>query len=93
MDPEGVGHRGHTALSKFWDMTIAPIEEFRFAFHTSYAAGDEVANSGQITVLLPDDLIMDIDCTLVYKVDTEGKLLSLAEYWEPAQVNASIRKR
>src|ERR1700759_2704040 len=41
LDPEGAGHRGHVALSRFWDEAIAPIEEFRFTFHSSFAAGAE----------------------------------------------------
>lgn len=93
LDPQGIGHRGHTALSAFWDNAIAPIEEFRFAFHASFAAGDEVANVGTVTALLPGDLMMDINCVFVYHVNAEGLLRSVRGYWEAEQVNGSIRKR
>lgn len=92
-DPEGTGHRGHHALSDFWDKAIAPIEEFQFAFHSSFAADHEVANAGRITALIPGDLVMDIDCVFVYKVNAHGLLQSVRGYWEAEQVSNSIRKR
>lgn len=92
-DPKGVGHRGHAALSEFWDKLVQPIEGFRFAFHSSYAAGDEVANVGRVTGFLSGDLIMDVDGVFVYRVNDEGLLLSVRAYWEAEQVSNSIRKR
>jgi len=92
-DPDGLGHRGHEALSAFWDTDIAPIEEFRFAFHRSFAAGDEVANVGRITLLIPGGMMMDVDCVFVYRVNADGLLESVRGYWEESQVNSTVRKR
>lgn len=92
-DPEGAGHRGHAALSDLWDKMVMPIEKFRFAFNSSYAAGDEVANIGWVTAFLPDDLVMDIDCVFVYQVNEDGLLVSVRGYYEPEQVSSSIRKQ
>jgi steroid Delta-isomerase len=92
-DPEGAGHRGHAAISVFWDNLVAPIEEFRFAFSSSYAAGDEVANTGRVTAFLAGDQVMDIDCVFLYQVNDAGLLVSVRGYWETEQVSNSIRKR
>lgn len=92
-DPEGAGHRGRVALSQFWDKMVAPIEQFRFTFNLSYASGNEVANVGQVTAFLPGDLIMDIDCVFVYRVNDEGLLVSVRGYYEAEQVGHSVRKR
>lgn len=92
-DPGGTGHRRRQALSEFWDEAIAPIEEFRFAFHTSLAAGPEVANVRRITALIPGGLMLDIDCVFVCQVNSGGLLQSVRGYWEAEQVNNSIRKR
>src|SRR2546421_11710063 len=48
-DPEGKGQRGIGAIADFWDDVIsqAPV---RFAIRESYAAGNESANVGTLTI-------------------------------------------
>ena len=81
LDPSGEGHRGREAIAAFWDATIAP-NDVAFAIERSYAAGDECANVGSITTTLPDGNRVRTEGVFVYRVDGEGKLLSLRAFWE-----------
>jgi steroid delta-isomerase len=48
-DPEGKGHRGKEAISRFYDMAIAP-SELAFNFEKTYQCGNEEANVGTIVI-------------------------------------------
>jgi steroid delta-isomerase len=43
LDPSGAGHRGKEALSRFWDMIIAP-GNMTYRIRESYPCADECAN-------------------------------------------------
>ncbi len=91
-DPEGKGHRGLDAISAFWDAGIANVERFEFTVRDSHAAGDEVANVGTITTYLPGDYRVDTDLVAVYRVNDEGKLLSMRAFWETERAMATARR-
>lgn len=91
-DPEGKGHHGREGLSAFWDSSIANVERFEFTIRDSHAAGDEVANVGTITTYLPGGYRVDTDLVAVYKVDDEGRLLSMRAFWEVERAMATARK-
>ena len=81
LDPEGRGHSGREAIAAFWDRTIRG-NRVEFDIHHSYAAGNEVANTGTITTTLPDGTKAAVEGTFVYKVNAEGRLVSLRAFWE-----------
>lgn len=82
LDPTGSGHRGKDAISKFWDAQIGP-NKVMFNIRESYAAGDEVANVGTITVVMEGGLTTLVDGVFTYRVNESGKLTALRAYWEP----------
>ncbi len=88
LDPSGQGHRGHTAIGAFWDLIIGP-GSVRFEIERAYACGDEVANVGSIYNVNPDGAgEIAAEGVFVYRVDAEGKLISLKAYWDYAKTMA-----
>jgi hypothetical protein len=85
LDPSGEGHRGLEAIAAFWDKQIAP-NRIVFNIEHSYAAGSEVANVGTITIVMPNGLVTLVTGVFSYKVNDEGKLLSLRAFWELPQM-------
>ena len=81
LDPTGEGHRGIDAIAAFYDSTIAP-NQVRFTIERSHAAGDEVANVGTITTTMADGTVVHTDLVGTYRVDADGRLVSLRAYWE-----------
>lgn len=90
LDETGEGHRGHEAIGRFWDTTIAGLERVGFEIHDSFAAGDEVANVATILAYLPDGNVMRTDGVFVYRLDGEGRLASLRAFWEWDRAIATI---
>ena len=89
LDPSGEGHRGHSAIAAFWDLIIGP-GSVRFEIERAYACGDEVANVGSIYNTLPDGGgEIAAEGVFVYRVDAEGKLVSLKAYWDYAKTMAA----
>lgn len=80
-DPEGIGHRGRTAIGDFYDQVIAP-NAVTFDIAESFAAGSECANIGSITTVLPDGSTVVTHGVFTYRVDTEGRIVALRAYWE-----------
>jgi ketosteroid isomerase-like protein len=80
-DREGNGHHGRDGRSAFWDLTIAGVDRFVFEITDSFAAGNECANVGTIHVTMGGATIRT-DGVFVYRVNDEGKLLSLRAIWE-----------
>jgi ketosteroid isomerase-like protein len=80
-DPEGKGHRGPGAIAAFWDNVIsqAPV---RFAIRESYAAGNECANVGTVTIHLEDGSRVVVEGVYSYRIDDAGRLAALRAYWE-----------
>ncbi len=82
LDPSGQGHRGHAAIGAFWDTIIAP-GSIRFEIERAYVCGDEIANVGTIYNALPDGPgEIAAEGVFVYRVDAEGKIVSLKAYWD-----------
>ena len=81
LDPEGKGHVGKPAIASFWDRNIES-NKVKFDIHHSYAAGNDVANTGTITTTLPNGMKAIVEGTFVYRVNEEGKLVSLRAFWE-----------
>lgn len=85
IDPEGKGHRGPAAREAFWDNFIAPAN-IDIDIKDSYAAGNEVANHVEITIVIPAGdgkaLQQKVFGVFTYHVNEQGKLLSLRGYWE-----------
>ena len=81
LDPEGKGFRGRDEIAGFWDRNIG-TNKIEFDIHHSYAAGSEVANTGTITTTLENGMQAIVEGTFVYRVNEEGKLVSMRAYWE-----------
>jgi ketosteroid isomerase-like protein len=90
IDPTGEGHRGRQAISKFWDDQIA-ANTIHFEVRESYAAGNECANVGTITIGMPNGMQARCDGVFVYRVDDAGKLVSLRAFWEFEKMMATIK--
>jgi len=81
LDPDGKGHRGKQAIAAFWDAQIAP-NRVLFDIRHSYACGDEVANVGSITIVLPNGAVTQVEGVFTYRVGNDGKVMALRAYWE-----------
>lgn len=81
LDPEGRGHRGIDAVTRFYDHVIAS-SDVRFTMRQSFAAGDECANVGTITTRTKDGTVSRTEVVTVYRVNSDGKLNSLRAFWE-----------
>ncbi|NLU82247.1 SnoaL-like domain-containing protein [Rhodococcus sp. HNM0569] len=80
-DPEGKGHRGLDAISRFYDMTIAIADSLEFLIDDSLVCGDENVNIGTIRTAVGGTMI-DAEGVFVYRVNGDGKLVSLRAFWE-----------
>ncbi len=89
LDPEGKGHRGRAAIDAFWEANIAP-NQIDFEIRDSYACGNECANVGTITIVMPGGMRVLTHGVFVYAVDAAGKLASLRAFWEFEKTFASI---
>ncbi len=85
LDPTGQGHRGRQAIAAFWDRNIAP-NGIIFNITASYACGDECANVGSLTNVLPNGALATVNGVFSYRVNAAGKVTNLRAYWEPAQM-------
>lgn len=91
-DPTGEGHHGHAGIGAFWDMTIAHVERFEFAIEDSFAAGSEVANVGTISAFLPGGARVDTEGVFVYRVNSDGLIISMRAFWETERAMATLRQ-
>ena len=91
-DMEGKGHRGKEAISAFWDMAIAPVEEFTFRIRDSFAAGNACANVATFSTRLSDGTLADTDLVTIYRINDEGLIYSMAAHWEVERTMATMRK-
>src|SRR5262245_47969405 len=82
VDPTGAGHRGHAALAKFWDASIARVGTLSFIVHTSLAADDQVANAFTMMLPAPGGGTAALDSIFIYRVNEAGLLICVAGYWE-----------
>jgi steroid Delta-isomerase len=91
LDPAGQGHRGREALSRFWDMIIAP-GNMTYRIRESYACADECANVWTLTNKMPGGADITVDLVSIYKVNAAGKLLAMRAYWSYAEVEQKLKK-
>jgi ketosteroid isomerase-like protein len=90
IDPTGLGHHGPAAREAFWENNIGSTESVSFDLKDSFACGDEVANVATITITLPGGAVSLCEGVFVYRVNDEGKLLSLRAYWELDRMMATM---
>ncbi|ORL83730.1 nuclear transport factor 2 family protein [Prescottella equi] len=90
-DPEGKGHHGREAISKFYDMTIANTDSLEFIVNDSLVCGNENVNIGTIRTVVAGNQI-DAEGVFVYRVDAEGKLQSLRAFWEVERAMKTLKK-
>lgn len=90
LDPDGGGHRGKDAIAAFWDANIGSLESVDFEIADSFLAGDEVANVGTIVLGLPGGTTGRCEGVFVYRVDDDGKLVSLRAFWEVDRMMATV---
>ncbi|BBZ77911.1 hypothetical protein MANY_32480 [Mycolicibacterium anyangense] len=88
-DPEGKGHRGKDAISKFYDMAIAP-SALSFHFEKTYQCGNEEANVGHIVIESAGYRVV-AEGVFTYRVNDDGKIVALRAYWELDAATASAR--
>ena len=89
LDPSGQGHRGRIAIGEFWDRIIGPCK-VRFAIDRHFCCGDEIANVGTVYNRLPgSDEEIGAEGVFVYRVDGDGKIVSLKAYWDYETTMAS----
>lgn len=91
-DPDGRGHHGVDGRSAFWDLTIGTVERFVFEIDDSFAAGSECVNVGTIRTTLPGGYHVDTEGVFVYRVDGDGRLVSLRAFWEFDRAMATGRQ-
>ena len=80
-DPKGEGHRGKAAVTAFYDNAISKVK-VSFDYPRSYACANECAFIGTVFTTLPDGTENGSEGVFLYKVDDEGKILSLRAFWE-----------
>ncbi|WP_092806286.1 nuclear transport factor 2 family protein [Rhodococcus globerulus] len=90
-DPEGKGHHGREAISKFYDMTIATTESLEFLIDDSLVCGNENVNIGKIRSTV-GGMVVDAEGVFVYRVNDEGKIQSLRAFWEVERAMKTARK-
>jgi steroid delta-isomerase len=89
LDPEGKGHRGIEAVTAFYDNVI-DTGDVRFCIRQTFACGNECLNVGTITTRLPAGAVSRTELAMLYRIDDEGKVVSLRAFWEFADMAANI---
>ncbi len=90
LDPSGAGHRGKEALSRFWDLIIAP-GNMTYRIRESYPCADECANVWTLTNRMPGGAEITVDLVSIYKVNAAGKLLGMRAFWSYAEVEQKLK--
>ncbi len=91
-DPTGQGHHGREGISAFWDLAIAPLQEFHATIHDSFANGNNCANIGRFTTKLEDGTVSDTDLVAIYRLNDDGQIVSMRAHWEIDRTMATLRK-
>ena len=61
-----------------------------FTLKDSFACGHEVANIADITITLPGGATTTCEGVFAYRINEEGKLLSLRAFWELDRMLATM---
>lgn len=91
LDTTGNGHQGKDAIAAFWDIAIA-IGEIEFELIQTHPCGNECANVAHLTKKLSDEIAIETDLVIVYRVNDAGKIISLRAFWDYAIVQAQLDK-
>lgn len=84
LDPTGKGQIGKAGIAAFWDNVISK-GQVSFDYPKSYAAGDECAFIGKVINQFANGPRFEAEGVFVYRVNEQGKLLSLRAFWEFAR--------
>ncbi len=90
IDPTGEGFRGPARREQFWDSNIGPTDSIAFDLHDSFAAGNEVANVATITITVGGNTQTKCEGVFVYRVNDQGKLVSLRAFWETERMMGTL---
>ncbi len=94
-NPDGKGHRGKEAIGAFWDETIA--HHTIYDFKESHDTGKEIAYVGSTYITGEKGSIMGIgasvrvDCVSKYKINDDGKIVSLRILWELEKAMGTLK--
>lgn len=91
LDPTGLGHKGKEAISQFWDTIIAP-GSFDFEMQASYPCANECANVWIGKNTMPGGVTMNVPMVTIYKVNAEGKIVSLRAFWDWQKAMGDLQK-
>ena len=80
LDPEGNGHKGITAIEKFYDTVIAN-GNIEFTIVESIPCANECANYAQI-VNLVGDIKIETKMIVIYRINSNDKIESLRAFWD-----------
>jgi hypothetical protein len=81
LDSSGEGQLGKAGIAAFYDKCIAP-GKVSFDYPRSYACADECAFIGTVYNQFGEAPERGSEGVFVYKVNAEGKILSLRAFWE-----------
>ena len=81
LDPTGDGQIGKAGIAAFYDKFIA-AGKVSFDYPRSYACADECAFIGKVYNQFEGMDEFASEGVFVYKVDDQGKILSLRAFWE-----------
>ena len=81
LDRAGEGHQGKAAVAAFYDKFIS-MGDVTFDYPRSYACADECAFIGTVYTKIGEHPERASEGVFVYRVDDQGKILSLRAFWE-----------
>ncbi|MEV0947628.1 nuclear transport factor 2 family protein [Rhodococcus sp. NPDC049939] len=90
-DPEGKGHHGIEAISRFYDLTIGTTESLEFLIDDSLVCGNENVNIGTVRSTIAGAQI-DAEGVFIYRVNEDGKIISLRAFWEVDRAMKTLRQ-
>jgi ketosteroid isomerase-like protein len=82
VDAEGKGQHGKEAITAFYDNVVSQSESLKFTIRQTIECGNEVVNIGELRITLPGNQVGIVPLANIYKVNAEGKLVSLRSFWE-----------
>jgi steroid Delta-isomerase len=82
VDADGKGQHGKEAITAFYDNVVSQSESLKFTIRQTIECGDEVVNIGELRITLPGNQVGIVPLANIYKVNAEGKLVSLRSFWE-----------
>ncbi len=95
-DPEEHGYSGKEAISAYWDANIAN-HTLEVDVKESYDAGKEIVYvesmhiTGEKGSVMGEGASIILDCVTTYKINDDGKLVSLRILWELEKAMATLK--